>query len=246
MAKMFKIISLLLFTSWCFMASPLVAQSGFDMSAYIQLTSRGFAVQLDAVNISPQKYRPLYEIAVGNLKDMKELRITNTQVMSPTAPPGVFTFGKIHHLYYLKSGFGRQLVVADRPDFNTVGISLKGVMGLQLGIQSPVFIDYYHPNQTNDEGVVTIRYDPQVHVREGIIQSRNFFSGLNQASVLPGVYMKGGTLIELGNYTYTPSRLEAGISVDAYFIRPELMYGRRHPAVFTTFYISFALLNVNL
>lgn len=221
----------------------LKSQEEHTFGSNLQLNSRGFSVVFNVLQQSSKRSNNLYELSIGNVKDAKEIRISNLDMVSNIAPPGVFTYGKVNSLYALRLGYGKEITLAPRPNFNAVGLIWSCTGGVNIGVQSPTFIDYYMPGAT-DYSIQTVRYNPEIHERRHIIQSKNFFRGLNQASILPSIYIKQGIVVEFGNYTYAPNKIEAGFMIDAYFIRPELMYLRTHPTVFTSFYISFAILNI--
>lgn len=192
-----------------------------------------------------KKSNSIYEFTLTGLKDLKEIKISNVDFTNPTLTPGAFVYGKINQVTPLRFGFGKEFILSRRPDRNSIGAYWHSSVGLTIGLQTPVFIDYVNPG-ANDIGFVTVRYDPNLHQRQNIIQSYSFLKGLSQAELLPGIYTKQGTVLEFGNYTYTPNRVEAGFMLEAFFIRPDIMYQRKHPNIFLSFYLSFAILNFGI
>jgi hypothetical protein len=215
------------------------------IASNIQASNRGFGLLVNLRKEKPSGNYSLYELGYIGVKDAKEVRISNVNLVNPSMTPGAFTFGKVNYLQIIRVGLGEEFVLAKRPDKNAVGVVWTYSGGLNIGLQAPVYIDYNTPG-ANDFGFQTFRYDPAVHERQNIIQSRSALKGMGKSKILPGIYLKQGMIFEFGNYTYSPNRFETGFVLDAFLEKPVIIYDKKHPNIFLSFYVSFAILNFGL
>lgn len=214
-------------------------------SSNIHLSDRGYGFGMSLHETSNARINSIYELLFIGLRDNKEIKISNVDMVNTTLTPGAFVYGKVNQFIMMRAGYGKEISLARRPDRNSIGVLWSTSIGLNIGMQSPVFIDYYTPGQ-NDYDFLTVKYNPSIHERPNIIQSHSFFKGLSEVKLLPGIYTKQALVLEFGSYSYAPNRIEAGFILDTYFARPEIMYGRKHAPVFISFYVSFALLNIGI
>jgi len=215
------------------------------LSANVHLSDRGYGFGMNFRESSNSRINTSYELLVSGLRDVKEIKISNVDMINTTLTPGAFVYGKLNQFIMLRAGYGKEVSLARRPDRNSIGVIWSASTGINLGMQSPIFIDYYTPGQ-NDFDFLTVKYNPAIHERPNIIQSHSFFKGLSEVKLLPGIYVKQALILEFGSYSYAPNRIETGFILDAYFNRPEIMYNRKHTPVFVSFYVSFALLNIGI
>ncbi|MCO6495008.1 MAG: hypothetical protein J5I91_04925 [Bacteroidetes bacterium] len=212
----------------------------------ININNRGSGIGLGLHQKSNNKVNTKFELNFMTLKDPKELLISNIGMSNSGIDPGTFKFGKVNQVLQTRLGYGKEITLAKRPDRNSIGLIVNATVGLNFALQIPVYIDYNTPGQ-NELGFVTERYNPEIHDRERIIQSHTYYNrGFTNAKFIPSIFIKQGLIMEFGNYTKTPNRIEGGIILDAFIIRPELMYKSKLPHIFPSFYISFAVLNFEI
>lgn len=222
-----------------------MAAQNLELSTQIQATNRGYGISINLRQAAKETGVNAIELSYNGIRDHKEVKISNVNLVNPSLTPGAFTFGKINYLQAVRIGLGREKMWAKRPDKNAVAVIISTIAGANLGLQVPVFIDYNTPG-ANDFGFQTFRYDPAIHQRQDIIQSRSALKGMSKSKILPGLFVKQGLVFEFGNYTNAPNRLEAGWMVDALIKKPEIMYEKKHPNIFLSFYVSFAILNFGI
>lgn len=239
---LYKLLALALLSLWTLRSQ---AQGVSSFSADVHLNSRGFGLQFNYLVPQSNTFSKKIITQFSSVKDPKEITITNLTLSNPDINNGGYEFGKINSMYAMRFGMGFEKPLAARPDKNAVGVIYSASAGLNLAVQSPTFIDYYDPSQVEKQ-FVTERYNPEIHQRQNIIQSRGFFYGLKSAHILPGLFIDQSFVYEFGKYSYLPNRITTGVLIDAHFIRPELLYQNKHPSVFLTFYISFAILNLEV
>lgn len=215
-----------------------------QLSFGFHLNNRGYGLET-RLGIGRNTAMPKFlELGIWGLKAIKEQRISNFELFNPYVDPGPFVFGKINHAMLLQTGVGFTKIIAPRTSRNNVGVSLNTSGGILWGLITPVIIDYHLPG-ANEYDFITTQYDPEVHQRDFILQSRSFWKGRNQLGVSPGAYFRQGLVLEFGNYMYTPNKIETGFMLNAFFNSPNIMYKQKYPSTFISFYISFALLNLN-
>ncbi|MCK9481057.1 MAG: hypothetical protein M0R38_04765 [Bacteroidia bacterium] len=217
----------------------------YIITSSLHLNNRGSGLGFGVREKNKKKVNSVYEFHVMNLKSFKELTISNVGMANSSQEPGTFKYGKINQVLQFRFGYGKEVSLAKRPDKNAIGIIWNSTAGLNLAFQIPVFIDYNTPGQ-NENGFITVRYDPEVHERPNIIQSHSYYNGLSGSKFIPSLFLKQGLIMEFGNYANSPSRLESGLILDAFPIQPQIMYNQKLPHFFLSFYVSFALLNFEI
>lgn len=221
-----------------------VCSQNNQLSFGFHLNNRGYGLETRlgvGKNLSKPKF---LELGIWGLKAIKEQRISNFELFNPYVDPGPFVYGKINHAMMVQTGVGFTKTIAQRTTRNNVGVYLNTSGGILWGLIAPVFIDYHSPG-ANEYDFITARYNPEVHQREFILQSRSFWKGKEELGITPGVYFRQGLVLEFGNYMYAPNKIETGFMLNTFFNSPNLLYKQKYPSSFLSFYISFALLNLN-
>ncbi|MBX2985556.1 MAG: hypothetical protein KF882_06275 [Bacteroidia bacterium] len=220
----------------------------YMLSTNVHIGNRGNGIGFAIREKSQNRMNTNYELNLIGLKDYKELRISNVGMTSSNSniEPGTFKYGKINQILQIKAAYGKEITLIKRPDRNAIGLIWNSTAGINFALQIPIYIDYITPGQ-NEQGFITVRYDPRIHERSNIILAHSYYDkGLTSARLIPSFFVKQGLIMEFGNYSNSPNRIEGGFMLDAFPIRPEIMYDHKQPHIIAAFYISFAVLNFEI
>ena len=130
-----------------------------------------------------------------------------------------YVFGKEHNFYQLKFGFGQQYLFGQKGNKNGVALFLNYPGTSTFRLLRPYYLQVQEGNGSKE-----IKYTPQDSATfldpTVIIGSAGLGKGWNELSLKPGLFLKGVLRFDWGHYNELVSGIEAGISVEAYAVKP--------------------------
>jgi hypothetical protein len=177
---------------------------------------------------------------VNNMFDVELARIRHskeTQIYSNADNPRQYTFGRLNMAFFLRTGYGQNIAITERPYKNAASLHFNYSVGMSTAILKPVYLDVKKqitdPNRPSYITVVSERYDPNAQINQGdILGNSSFTTGLDQLSFYPGVYGRASLAVEWGPYPDEFKSLEAGVTLDGFmqplplmaFVQPDMYY----------------------
>jgi hypothetical protein len=186
-----------------------------------------------------EKYSTLIDLDFISIKHPKEQRVTNNRYSNG----GPFVFGKLNHFHTLRIGYGIKKTLGKRVSRNTVNVSAIGVIGLDVGLLKPVFLEIIQPDSFQELSNVE-PFDPSIHNAGNIVGGAGYFYGFDRFQVKPGAYGKVGLEFGWGNYRTSYVVVEVGATLDVFFSNIPIMHIAENKSTFSGFYISFALAKI--
>ncbi|MBA4304913.1 MAG: hypothetical protein C0424_11860 [Sphingobacteriaceae bacterium] len=182
----------------------------------------------------------IWEFDMWRTRHPKEIRMSNPQFINPRP----YVFGKLNDLFLLHVGYGQQRLIFEKSEKSGVEVRYQWSLGPSIAFLKPIYLDILYPISPGDPFTLTTRterYDPARHFENNIYGSSRFGTGLDEVSVQPGLYAKGGLIFEWGAFTEEVRVLEAGLSVDCFPQRLPVMTATPNPQFFFSFYLGFQL-----
>lgn len=187
----------------------------------------GFNVK-HAKQIKPLHYRTLF-FELVNVKHPKEdtrIAIANGESFTP---------GKLNYLAFLRSHYGREIVLFRPAKEQGVQINFVGSAGATVGFEIPYFIEYNPANSA----IVIERYDPTKHAFGGIVRSRGILGeGLSQMSMVYGASAKIALSFRFNAFRNTSVGLEGGTMIDYMNRKTQIMVGGEDKQLYHTFFLT--------
>lgn len=153
-----------------------------------------------------------------------------------------FVLGRINSFYTLRAGYVRKKILFDKTDRGSVSISWINSGGLSLGLLKPIYLQVVVATGENGQGGIrTIRYTGEVPPLD-IYGEANFFMGLDEIKLRPGIYYKTGFEFDYQLLDEKITSLEAGMIYDYFFSEVPIFYeedGDVNWSGFFQLYISF-------
>lgn len=185
-----------------------------------------YAKRLDAFR------KTLYEIEFDHVKHPKESKLS---VPSSQSLNRNIVYGKLNYFYTLKGAIGFQKELFRKEDKGGISIRYFYNIGPSIGLLKPIY--YYVTSSTSSDEVNILRFDQQQHPQ---IQGKAPFSkGLNEISVIPGVYGKFGFSFEFSKLDEVYHAIEGGIAIDAYVKKVPLMAIEKNQQIIVSLFISY-------
>ncbi len=169
-------------------------------------------------------------IEIVNVKSDKELRLTSS------LSSNFFIYGKTNYLWPIRLGclYEHELF----SPFSENGLKVNSVLGggLTIGIQKPYYIKYITNQLTKDYEVVP--YNSQIHTTNLIDGSGGFFTGLNKATIRPGIHTKIGLNFQNdASYDFVTG-VETGWLFEAYGHKIPIVGAADANAIYNSFYVN--------
>lgn len=164
---------------------------------------------------------------IKNMLDVEFARIRHSKekrIYGKDENPRQYTFGRLNMAFFLRTGYGQNIAITERPYKNAASLHFNYSVGVTTAILKPVYLDIQKivadPGQISRRYIVSERYDPDVHTdQSNILGNASFTDGLGQLTFTPGAYGRASLAVEWGQYPDEFKSLEAGIVVDG-FMKP--------------------------
>jgi hypothetical protein len=201
------------------------------------LASNGFAGNFRYSKRIDAFRKTNYEIGFAYLKHEKEYKISYSS--SPQLG-GSFVFGKTNSLFSLRAGIGFQKELFRKEDKGGISIRYFYTFGPSIGFQKPVYYDVIVSEMDNEGNYVQVRKTMKFESHITAVERKApFYVGLDEISVVPGIYGKFGFTFEFSKNDRSFNAIEAGIICDAFLRKIPIMANDHnhwfYPAVFISY-----------
>jgi hypothetical protein len=235
-----------LFLNFCNLYSQSIVYENNDFQGYkigIMASPNGIGPFYRNFYNHDSKFAKVFDIGLTGIKSIKEKSVLNQRMANATP----YIYGKVNRLYALRPMFGLQKLLSERISKNGIGINGFACMGPTFGFLKPVYVDVetVDPNIPNSFIVLSKRYDPSVIPNESISGYSSFNKGLSHTKMVLGISLKVGVEFNWGLYSSGYKSLEMGFMADIMPSRPEIMAISKNKLIYSSFYISFALGEIN-
>lgn len=166
-----------------------------------------------------------------NIKHPKE----DSRVGNSLGSGETFTPGKLNYLVFLRSHYGREVLLFRPAVEQGVQVNLVGSAGLTLGFEIPYYVEY-----VDGRNIFIEPYNPQtVPSINSIIRSRGIFGeGLSKSQLVYGGSAKLGLSFRFNAFRNTTIGLEGGAMLDVMNRKIQMMVGGEDKQFYQTFYLT--------
>ena len=143
-----------------------------------------------------------------------------------------YVFGKENIFFDLRAGMGKQKESFTKLDKGGISIRYFYAGGLAIGLYKPIYYDF-----SQDTTVYIDKFN--ANNANYVIGRESFFKGLNEITIVPGLYVKAGITFEFSEVDETISALEVGAIIDAFPQRIPIMAFQENNWAFFSLFISY-------
>lgn len=148
-----------------------------------------------------------------------------------------YYYGKLNTFFVFRAIYGKKHIIAHKIRSSGVELAFKWGVGPTFGFLKPVYLEIVVPEFG---GFLDIqRYDPDKHDQFNIFGRAGGFRGFDELQFRPGVFLKFGLQIEYSTKKKGVTGIEAGIALDSYFQKIELMAYIDNLQFFPILYLNF-------
>ncbi len=182
-----------------------------EQSGYIMFNTNGWGLGANYGKMKSIYKKTLYSFEFSEINHPKELKLNN-----PIYPEGRrYVFGKLNEFYAFRLGYGALKTLYFKKDKGGIEVRYLYHTGLSLGVLKPVYFEIINSQQQ----LQTERFNSSMHNYLDIYGRASYFKGMDELSVVPGVYFKTGASFEFGKKDLIINALEGGAAVE-FFAKP--------------------------
>lgn len=134
-----------------------------------------------------------------------------------------YTFDKKNYAYTLAPVFGITRQIIPKSEFNRISLRASLAGGPTLMILKPYYIEVAIPFSPTQATVEVDRYDGSKYNFTNIVGQADYFLGLNELSVVPGIRAQGGIMVDFSNSEDYIRGIGIGINAEYFFQEPEIL-----------------------
>jgi hypothetical protein len=221
-----------------------------EFSGGLRLNSDGWSLFVDKGWVkSEEKFSDQFynirsvQFELSEKKHPKEIKRSNNLGSISDEKIKPFIFGKVNNFYTIKLGYGMRKMIAGKPEHGTVSVHWVYTGGLSAGLLKPYYIEAYVRENNGLFTQKSIKYsDPKDKdyflAQNNIIGSSGFSKGLNEISVVPGLYVKTGLHFDFAKIKDKKLAVETGVSAELYSQKIEIMASQNAVPYFVNVYAS--------
>jgi len=233
MMRLSKILSISLFLMVPVMAGFAQVQDGYDYdSEFIWGVSKNTSGGLIGGFVFKKSFKvndrtlQTFGLEIMNVRHPQEVRY-NSQYGN------FYTFGKQNYLYSFRLQYGRDFILFKKAAQQGVEVKAVFAGGPSIGIEAPYYVEY-----EKEDIIVREQYNADI-AREAIYGSGRLFQGLGQSKIVPGINLKAALNFELGIFKSQVTGFEAGVLVDLYARKIDMMVKAKNYSTYPTFFLTF-------
>ena len=168
------------------------------------------------------KWLHFLEVDAVSMKHPKQVKTINTFFSNAKG----YDYGKQNSTFFVRLGYGKQLILFDKADFGGIMVSTIGAGGISLAFLKPVYLEILYADDISNEFYVeTEKYSPTEHTLYNIYGRASYFKGFDEMQMQVGSYLKAGFSFEFSKKDELVRSIEAGVSIDAFKIGDNAIIG---------------------
>jgi len=153
-----------------------------------------------------------------------------------------YVFGKANETYSLRVGAGYQKELFSKFDQGSISIRFFSGAGLSMAILKPV---YYQKITGYNSSTLELTYESSLFDPDymqsiyDIYDKESFFKGMDELSVVPGVYARIGLSFEYSNEDRSIHAIEGGLQLEGFLKKLPIMAVEDNHQLFLTLFASY-------
>ncbi len=203
-----------------------------ERSFSASLNSNGISIGYRYAKRIDYRRKTIYEFEFAHIKDDKEVKVTtNTQQLSRS-----FVYGKLNNFFALRGGLGLQKEIFEKFDKGGISIRYFYSGGISIGMLKPIYYEVWQQNPlTNVLEKRIMKFEEHTYPNSRV----TFFKGINELTLNPGLYAKGGFTFEFSKYDKVFHAIETGVMLDGFVKKVPIMYVENNNRFFITLFLSY-------
>lgn len=181
--------------------------------------------------------KKLFEIDLGIYKHPREVKLSNPWYQGGST----FVFGKLNSVFFIRGGLGKQHELFTKEDLGGIAIRYFFTAGPEISLLKPIYYRVIYPISQNYVEIRDEKFQESIHHPGDIFSKSPFSKGLNEISIIPGAFAKGGFNFEYSRHDKVIHTIELGTSVNVFAKKLNIMASNDNKAVFFSLFLSYRL-----
>lgn len=205
-----------------------------EESLALMLNSNGFGINGRYAKRINARRKTIYDMDLISIKHSKEVKISNYFYNNKS-----FVFGKENSFFTLRAGYGKQVEMFRKVDKGGISIRRFYSAGPSIGFLKPIYYEYVHlgPNALVDSSWIE-KFNPAIH-QQYIYGKASFFKGLDEISVVPGIYGRFGFMFEYSRNDLVLRALETGATIDVFIKDIPILATEKNKMFFFSLFVCY-------
>ena len=206
-----------------------------EQSLGFYLHSHGLAVNYRFARWQNVDEKVLWESGITYMRHPKEVRTSNPYYGSSEK----FVFGKKNGAVTLHMGIGKQFEWTQKQEPGSIGVRFFYQVGGLLALAKPIYYEVLYVYDSVSLGIRDEPFSSDIHSKESIYGRASFSKGLDELSIIPGVYARLGTSLEFSSSKAFYHALEVGVAPFLYLKPLPIMAGAKNHRFFLNLFIAY-------
>jgi hypothetical protein len=203
----------------------------------IKLSTDGYGGFIELGRMKTLRKANLYWLELGERKHAKEEKLAKTSFLGFSGNP--FIYGKINNFYFVKLGFGQQMMIGNKGNKNGIAVSAIYGGGLTAGLLKPYYIEILDPATNANRDIRYSDTTASLFLDPSVIQGASGFGkGWNQLTFVPGAHVRTALRFDYGRYNEMLSALEIGLNAEFYSKKMPIMLMNKERRFFFNAYVA--------
>ncbi|MFC2132869.1 hypothetical protein ACFLRG_03625 [Bacteroidota bacterium] len=208
-----------------------------ESSLAINMYSNGWGVDYRSGKWLDAFKKRIFSGAIIFTKDPKEYKD------NPRSPHySNFVFGKENSFFSIRGGYGFQREIFSKFDKGGIAIRYYYQGGPLIGFLKPIYYNRITGiDQTKNEYITEEQKfnKDNIHSPYDILNKASVFKGFNEIKLRMGLFLESGVSFEFGQSTQRMNAIEAGICVNVFHKRVQIMAVEKPNWFFLSLFVSY-------
>jgi len=206
-----------------------------EESLAFTLNSNGFGINGRYAKRINARRKTIYDLDLISIKHRKEVKISNYFYNNKS-----FVFGKENSFFTLRGGYGKQVEMFRKVDKGGISIRRFYSAGPSIGFLKPIYYEVFHSGGggISDLYLETEKFSTATH-QQYIYGKASFFKGLDEISVVPGIYGRFGFMFEYSRNDLALHALETGVAIDVFIKEIPILATEKNEMFFFGLFVSY-------
>jgi len=176
-----------------------------------------------------------WEAGLTYIQHPKEVRSTNPYYGSSEN----FVFGKKNWVLTLHAGVGKQFELTSKQGPGSLGLRLFYQGGATVALVKPIYYEVLYVYDSVSLAIREEQFSSDIHTKESIYGRASFSKGIDELTLIPGIYARIGASVEFSSRKLYYHALEVGVAPYLFFKPLPIMDSAKNNWLFLNLFIAY-------
>lgn len=188
--------------------------------------THGFGFEVQSMRLKQSGSDFIFSLSLSSFKSLREQKVESAYVDQGGKD---YVYDKMNYAYLLAPTFGFSKQVIPKTDFSRVSMRLSVLAGPTVAMLKPYYLEVVRPVSPTVGEVEVKPYDPAKYNWTNIVGEADFFLGIDQLKIRPGLRTRGALSLDFSRTKDYIRAIEIGVNGDFFPKAPEIMGTYQNP-----------------